>query len=73
MLINVKVIPNAKQNSVKEKENFLELRVKAKAIAVKANAEVIKLLAEHFKVKKSQIRIVSGLKSRIKLVEITEN
>ena len=38
----------------------------------KANLELIKKLAKHFKVSSSQIRIVSGLKSRRKIVEIIE-
>ena len=39
----------------------------------KANLELIKKLAKHFKVSPSQIRIVAGLKSRRKIVEITDN
>jgi len=38
----------------------------------KANLELIKKLAKHFKVSSSQVKIVSGLKSRRKIVEITE-
>jgi len=38
----------------------------------KANLELIKKLAKHFKVSSSQIRIVSGIKSRRKIVEIIE-
>ena len=38
----------------------------------KANLELIKKLAKYFKVSSSQIKIVSGLKSRRKIVEITE-
>lgn len=37
----------------------------------KANRELIKKLAKHFKVSQSQVRIVSGLRSRNKIVEIT--
>ncbi|MCS7385017.1 MAG: DUF167 domain-containing protein, partial [archaeon GB-1867-097] len=39
----------------------------------KANLELVKKLAKHFKVSPSQIRIVVGLKSRRKIVEITDN
>jgi len=38
----------------------------------KANLELIKKLAKHFKVSSSQVKIVSGLKSKRKIVEITE-
>ncbi len=35
-----------------------------------ANRELIRKLAKHFKVPSSQVRILSGLKSRNKIVEI---
>jgi len=38
----------------------------------KANLELIKKVAKHFNVSSSQVRIVSGFKSRRKIVEITE-
>lgn len=38
----------------------------------KANLDLIKKLAKHFKVSSSQVRIVSGFKSRRKIVEIIE-
>ena len=36
----------------------------------KANLELIRKLAKHFKVSSSQVKIVAGLKSRDKVVEI---
>jgi uncharacterized protein (TIGR00251 family) len=38
----------------------------------KANAELIKKLARHFRVKPSSVRILRGLTSRNKIVEISE-
>lgn len=38
----------------------------------RANAELIRKLAEHFDVPSSQVRIVSGFRSRRKIVEILE-
>ena len=58
------------------------LQVKANKIIVgltskpergKANLELIKKIAKHFKVSSSQIRILSGLKSRKKIIEILEH
>lgn len=43
----------------------------SKPVKGKANAELIKKLAKHFKVLSSHIKIVSGLKSRDKIVEVT--
>jgi uncharacterized protein (TIGR00251 family) len=36
----------------------------------KANLELIKKLAEHFDISSSQVKIISGFKSRRKIVEI---
>ena len=36
----------------------------------KANAELIEVLAAHFKVRKSCVRLVAGVKSRNKTVEV---
>jgi len=38
----------------------------------KANVELIKKLARHFNVSSSQVRIISGFKSKRKIVEIIE-
>ena len=43
----------------------------SKPVKGKANAELIKKLAKHFKVPSSHVKIVSGLKSRDKIVEVT--
>ncbi|MEM2915055.1 MAG: DUF167 domain-containing protein [Candidatus Bathyarchaeia archaeon] len=37
----------------------------------KVNIELVKKLAKHFKVSSSQVKIISGLKSRRKIVDIT--
>jgi hypothetical protein len=48
----------------------IKIRLAARALDGKANAALIEFLAEHFKVPKSRVRIVSGLKSRQKRVII---
>ncbi|MDH5441269.1 MAG: DUF167 domain-containing protein [Candidatus Bathyarchaeota archaeon] len=48
---------------------FVGLR--SRPIEGKANLELIKKLARYFRVSSSQVRIISGLKSRRKTVEIT--
>lgn len=40
------------------------------AVDGQANAALIKILAEHFGVSKSQVRIVQGRTSRTKVVEV---
>lgn len=71
MKILIKVKPNAKENKVEGigKNQFL-VKVKAPPKEDKANKEVIETLAEYFKVPKSQISILTGLKSKQKIVNI---
>ena len=70
MLLNVKVIPNAKKNKAVEEAGRLKVYLTATPVEGKANRALIEFLSEHFKVKKKQIRIVRGEKSREKVVEI---
>jgi len=69
--LKIKVIPNAKSNQIVEKqEKSLKIKLKAPAIEGKANEALVKFLAEEFKVPKSSIEIIKGLKSRNKIVRI---
>lgn len=70
MRMNVKVIPNAKQNKIVEETGRLKVYLTAPPIEGKANQALIELLMEHFKVKRSRIKIIKGLKSRDKCVII---
>jgi hypothetical protein len=69
--VSVRVKANAKENKVEETgRNQFSVRVKAAAKEGKANKELIEVLAEHFKVPKSCVTIITGLKSNRKIVEI---
>lgn len=71
MRISVKIIPRAGKNAV-EKIGENEYCVKVTAIPAehRANEALIKALAKYFSVAPSLIRIVSGIHSRKKIVEI---
>ena len=69
-LINVRVIPNAKKNNVSEEEGKLKVHVSAPAVDDKANKALVKVLAKYFGIKKNDVRIIKGTKSREKVVEI---
>ena len=59
--IHVKVIAGMKKEIFKKKsEDHFEVSVKEKAKRNMANTRVIELMAEHFKVPKSKVRIVNG-------------
>lgn len=67
----IKVIPRAKKIKVEEEgEGRLRVHLTAPPVEGKANTALIECLAEYFGVKKRQIKVVKGLKSREKLVEI---
>jgi uncharacterized protein len=67
----VKVKPSAKKEGVSVNANgMLEVAVSAPPEKGKANERLIELLAEHFGVAKSKIRIISEHTKRQKVVEI---
>ncbi|MCD6080891.1 MAG: hypothetical protein B6D53_00960 [Candidatus Omnitrophica bacterium 4484_49] len=70
MKLSIKVIPNARRSEVVEETGFLKVKVDAPAKEGKANKRLIEILAEHFKIPKSKIKILKGHNSKNKLVEI---
>jgi uncharacterized protein len=70
--LNIRIIPNAKKASLSEEEGRLKVYVTAPAVDGKANAALILLLAEYLKVRKSDIEILRGEKSRNKVIGIKE-
>jgi uncharacterized protein (TIGR00251 family) len=64
------VVPNAERNGVVEEGDHLKVYVRAPPVKGKASEAVIEVLAEFFGVKKSDMRIMSGERSREKVVEI---
>ncbi len=71
MLVQVRVTPNAKKASVtKTGEDILEVKVDEKAVGDRANKRLLEILSKHLDVPKSRIRIVRGLRSRDKMIEV---
>ena len=71
MKYSVKVIPRSKKTRVEEEgQGRLRVHLTAPPVEGKANKALIGVLAGHFGVKKRQIRIIGGQKSRQKIVEI---
>ncbi|MFP4472477.1 MAG: DUF167 domain-containing protein [Candidatus Omnitrophota bacterium] len=71
--IEVKVIPGAKQDAWKEGESGPRVYLKAPAVDGKANKALIVFLADRFGVRKRQVAIIRGLKSRIKSLTISDD
>jgi len=72
MKIQVKVKPNSKTEELSREGDSFIIKVKEPPKEGKANQAVIKLLAEHFGVSQSQVRILSGFRSRNKVIEVVE-
>ncbi len=69
--ISVKVKTKAKKELVeKVKENSFLVSVKELPLEGKANAAVVKALARYFKIPQAGVKIISGHKSKQKIVEI---
>lgn len=68
----IKVIPKSNHTEIvgAMSDGTIKLRVAAVPEKNKANTEIIKYLAKTFKVQRSQIRIITGETSPIKLIEI---
>ncbi len=72
MKIQVKVKPSSKTEELSQEGDSFIVKVKEPPKEGKANQAVIKLLAEHFGVPKSQVRILSGFRSRSKVIEVVQ-
>lgn len=71
--IKIKVIPNSDKNEIlNTTDGLLKIKVTAPPIKGKANEAVIKLLAKELGIKRKQIAIVSGQKSKIKTIQIND-
>lgn len=72
MKIQVKVKPNSKTEEFSREGDSFIVKVKEPPKEGRANQAVIRLLAEHFGVPQSQVRILSGFRSRNKVIEVAE-
>ena len=71
MKISVKVIPNAKRQSIElMADKSLKVHLKVKPVEGKANEALIKILAEYYQVSRFSIEILQGEKGRNKLISI---
>lgn len=72
-LINLIVKPRSKQVIITQLDpTTYEIAIKSKPEKGKANKEIIEELANFFKIKKSQITILKGHKSRHKIIQIED-
>ena len=70
MKYNVKVKPGAKQEKIEVDGSSLIAWIKEQPERGKANQGLIDILKKYFKIPKSRIEIISGFKSKNKVVRI---
>ena len=71
MIVNVRVIPRAKINRVEvQPDGTLRVHTTTAPTDGKATADVIKMLARHYGVPKTSIKLIRGETSRDKVFEI---
>ncbi len=71
MRINVRVIPRAKINRVEiQPDGIVRVHTTTAPTDGKATADVIKMLAEHYRVPKTSIKLIRGAASRDKVFEL---
>lgn len=70
---NVKVIPGAPKTEIREEmaDGTIKIALAAKPEKGEANQEMINYLAKILEVRKYQIKIVSGLTERFKLIKVS--
>lgn len=71
MIVQVAVKPNSKKGPlVIESDGALTVYLREKPVDGTANTALVEILARHFRVAKTRIRIKTGARGRNKLVEI---
>lgn len=70
MKIQVKVKPNSKTEELSREGDSFIAKVREPPRKGRANQAVIRLLAERYGVPQNQVRILSGFRSRNKVVEV---
>ncbi|HNX90792.1 MAG TPA: DUF167 domain-containing protein [Candidatus Omnitrophota bacterium] len=70
MRLELKVYPGSGREELVEKDGVLKAYVKAAPDKGKANKDLIELIADRYNVPKSHVRIVTGMTSRKKIVEV---
>jgi uncharacterized protein (TIGR00251 family) len=73
MIINIRVIPKSSRRFVKKEGDGIKVYLTRPAQGGLANTQLIELLAEYLGVRKYQLKIIKGEKTRCKLVEVCDD
>lgn len=69
----IKVVANSKINLIDFCEEYVKIKITARAVEGKANKAIIEFLAQTLSIPKSRISIVSGEKASLKLIQIVKS
>jgi hypothetical protein len=69
VVFNIRVYPRSGRNQVKEENGLIKVYLTHPAHEGLANKQLIELLSAHLKLKRYQVRIIKGGKSRNKVIE----
>lgn len=68
-IFKIRVVPGSSLNKIIEQDrDFLKIKLTAPAHGDKANKALLKFLSSHFKIAKNKMEIISGQKSRDKII-----
>lgn len=70
MTVKVRVFPRARKAGVEPFGEGLKVYINEPAAEGKANKKLIEVLADYYRVKKRNIKIIKGLKQRNKVVSV---
>ncbi len=66
----IKVVANSKLNLIDFVDEYIKVKIMARAVEGKANKAIIEYLSDILKYPKSKISIVNGEKSSIKTIQV---
>jgi len=73
IIVFVKLVPNSSVNKIVDCTNeFLRIKISSPPIDNRANKELISYFSDIFNINKSKIEIISGEKSKLKKVLLTD-
>ena len=66
----IKVVANSKVNLIDFCDEYIKVKIQARAVEGKANKAIIEFLAKELSIQKSKITIISGEKSSLKIIQV---
>ena len=71
IIVELRVIPNSSKNElITSEDGSLKLKITTPPVDGKANKAVVEFLSKYYKRPKSAIKIIRGLTSKNKIIEI---